>query len=463
MVNKTYQHFFEKNLSIEDFINSPEWREAITSEVFVYQLLNKTGFNDFDSLPQEILSKPAIILSSLEKFYLTKKDIPGNLSQDISFCMYCCNLDPKYALLFSKLIESNESLASWYIQEFKNVVISNFLPEKYFSEKPYGIALIKNNIGNYPHLSKELKNDISIYNSLNINQKLKAYKHAGENISSNWNFSVEITSIEPSYYQYISTKLQKNPNFYIEALGKLSNKSSVSELLMHSHVTIKDNEHCVWQSLLLEPKSLSQASRRLLNSTSFAQQVISSMSVEQVSESFQYWELHVTNSGVTLEDLLNKIIQANCLSLIGPELKENQGFMLKAILIDSKQTLESCAPNLLSDAHFIINAYHAIDEKNLHKDRYDEHGEQSEVFNYIPEKSTENIEFITQLYIEFKDIFISIVYPKIKEYDNPLIHYLNLCNQKKDGIMDALEKMLLQNELQKELANDHKPKKKPKI
>jgi hypothetical protein len=463
MVNKNYLNLFEGNPSLTELQMHPDWKDLISSEVFVYQLLNRTSFSDFDSLPKEILAKPAIVLSALEKFFLKQIDIPGELSHDISFCMYCCNLEPKYAKLFSSLMEKNENLALWYINEFKAIPIAEFLPHSYCSDETYAQLLIKNNLNNYAYLSEDIRNNTQIFQAFSLSRKAKVYKYAGEKINSNWQLSSQVIVIDPSCYQYADASLQKDPNFYLDILSKIKDKSLIGSLLLSADNSIQDNEHCVWQTILLSPKSLSLASERLLNSTSFAQQVISDMNISQVEESFEHWGLHVKNSGVILEDLLPKILQANSLVHIGPLLKENFGFMLKSILIDSKQTLENCAPSLLCKSEFIIKAYHTIDDKNLHKDRYDESSEQSTVFDYIPEKITDDAEFITDLYKEFKDVFVSIIFPKINQADTTLIHYLNACNQTQDGLLQALEKMLLKDKLQQQLTNEHLSKKKPKI
>lgn len=455
MVNNDYSTIFEGNPSVEDLVKNPKWSELLSSEIFVYQLLNRTNFNDFNSLPKEILSKPSIILSSLEKFHLNKHSIPGNLSKDISFCMYCCNLDPKYMELFHVLVESTDELAIWYANEFKSVAIAQFLPVKYLSDEKFGLFLIKNNINNYAFLDYSLRNDIGIYQSLSFSKRTKVYRHTGENISNNWSISKDIIVNDPDSYQYANETLQSDPKFYLEILKKLKTTTLAKALLKSAHSLIQDNEHCVWQTCLIEPSSLCFASKRLLNSVSFAQQVILSMNAEQISASFEYWEEHVLNSGLILDELLPKIIDAECLSMVGASLKSNQGFILKAMLVDSKQALENCSPILLSNPEFIINAYNTIDEKNLGKDRYDESSEQSQVFNYIPEKCTGDEQFLIVLYKEFKDIFISIIYPKIKSNDNPLVHFLNLSNQTHDGLHDALEKMLLKESLEHDLTNNN--------
>lgn len=465
MVNNDYLNIFEANPSVEDLIKNPKWNDLLSSEVFVYQLLNRTSFNDFDSLPKEILNKPAIILSCLEKFHLNKQSIPGNLSKDISFCMYCCNLDPKYIELFHSLVESNEELAVWYANEFKSIAIAQFLPSKYLSDSKFGLFLIKNNINNYAFLDYSLRDDIGIYQSLSFSKRTKIYRHTGEHISNDWGISKDVIVNDPDSYPYANENLQTNPKFYLEVLKKLKTSTLAKQLLKSSHSHIQDNEHCVWQTCLIEPTSLCFASKRLLNSVSFAQQVILSMNSEQIASSFEYWEEHVLNSGLILDELLPKIVEANSLSMVGSSLKSNQGFILKAMLVDSKQALEACSPILLSNPEFIINAYNTINEKNLGKDRYDEHSEQSQVFNYIPEKCTGEEAFLIALYKEFKDIFISIVYPKIKGNDNSLIHFLNLSNQTHDGLHDALEKMLLKENLEHDLSNSNTTtvKKKTKI
>lgn len=466
MLNTDYKKLFESNPSIEDLIKNPQWSEWINSEIFVYQLLNKTNFDDFESLSKELLTKPAIILSALEKFYLAEKSISGNLSQETSFCMYCCNLDPKYAKLFNDLLVSNEELTSWYINEFKNLPIAQYLPEKYCSDESVAKVLLSNSLSNYQYLSTPIRNDLSIFKSLKVENRVKVYQFAGDKIHLNWKLSADIISNEPKCYEYASEKLRKDPDFYLDVLNKVTPASHIALLLNSADATIQDNEHCVWQTLLLEPTSLAFASQRLLNSTSFAHQVISSMDEVQTSQSLEYWGLHVKNSRVIFEELLPKIINANCLAILGPELKENSEFMLKAVELDSKQALTCCAPSLLSDAKFIISAYHIVDEKNLHKDRYDENSEQSEVFNFIEPKATEQTEFIATLYKELKDIFISIIYPKIKWEDNPLIQSLNICEEKENGLTEALEKILLKEELQNKLNqnnDEHASRKKPKI
>ena len=455
MVNNDYLNIFESNPSLEDLVKNPNWNELLSSEVFVYQLLNRTSFNDFNSLPKEMLSKPAIILSSLEKFHLNKQSIPGNLSKDISFCMYCCNLDPKYMELFHELVENNRELAIWYGNEFKSIAIAQFLPKKYLSNQEFGFFLIKNNINNYAYLDYSLRDDLSVYQSLSFSKRIKIYRYTGDSISNNWNISKDVIVNDPDSYQYANENLQSNPKFYLEVLKKLKTATLAKVLLKSAHSIIQDNEHCVWQTCLIEPSSLCFASKRLLNSVSFAQQVILSMNSEQIASSFEYWEEHVLNSSVILDELLPKIIGANCLSMVGASLKSNQGFILKAMLEDSKQALEACSPILLSNPEFIINAYNTIDEKNLRKDRYDMHSEQSQVFDYIPEKCTGDEQFLTTLYKEFKDIFISILYPKIKGNDNPLVHFLNLSNQTHGGLHDALEKMLFKESLEHDLTKNN--------
>jgi hypothetical protein len=455
MVNNNYLNIFENNPTVEDLVNHPKWSEFLSSEVFVYQLLNRTNFNDFQSLPKEILVKPAIILSSLEKFHINKQSIPGNLSKDISFCMYCCNLEPKYMELFHDLVEMNEDLATWYANEFKSIAIAQFLPKKYLSNQEFGLLLIKNNINNYSYLDYSLRNNLAIYQSLSFQKRIKIYRYTGENISNNWSISKDVIISDPESYQYANETLQTNPKFYLDILKKIKNTTLVKSLLKNAHSVVQDNEHCVWQTCLKEPTSLCFSSKRLLNSVSFAQQVILSMNSTQISSSFEYWEEHVLNSGLILDELLPRIIEANCLSMVGSSLKSNQGFMLKALLIDSKQALDACSPVLLSRPEFIINAYNTLDDKNLHKDRYDEHSEQSQVFNYIPEKCMGDEQYLITLYKEFKDIFISIIYPKIKTKDNALIHFLNLSNQTHDGLHDALEKMLLKDNLDHSLVNNN--------
>ncbi len=463
MVNKDYLQIFEGNPTMQDLLDHPKWNELITSEVFVYQLLNRTNFDDFASLPKEILNKPAIILSSLEKFYTNKENIPSPLAKDISFCMYCCNLDPKYINLFHDLVESNEELALWYMNEFKPIAIAGFLPEKYLKDISFATVLLKNNINNYSYLSPELRNNLDIYQSVSFSKRVKIYRYTEKVISSNWKVSKDIIINDPECYQYADDILKNDPQFYLDVLQKLKTANSAKLLLKSSNDLIKDNEHCVWQTVLVEPTSLTFASERLINSVSFAQQVISSMEASQISKSFEFWGEHVLNSGLILDELLPKIIEANCLSLVGSELKSNQGFILKALLLDSKQALKACSVSLLSRSDFIINAYHVIDEDNFHRDRYDEYSEQSKVFDHIPSKATEDADYIMNLYKEFKDIFISIIYPKISHNNNSLINYLNSCNHTDDGLVNVLEKMLLKDSLNTNLTNNNSSKKKIKI
>lgn len=463
MVNKDYQKLFDANSPLEDFLNHPQWKSWINSDIFVYQLINKTTFDKFDSLPQEIVSKPGIILSALEKFFLNNKLINGSLSEDKSFFMYCCNLDPKYATLFPELLKKEEELVIWYCKEFSKLVIAPYLPSPYLNDKYFATILLKDNIGNYGHLSESLRNNISIYKSLSPKNQIEAFPFVGEQLSSDFSIASFIVIKEPSNYKYVHESLQKKSTFYLNILSKLSLEIDIEELLKTAPEIIRDNEHCVWQTVLQAPKSLMFASERLLNSVSFAEQVISSMNSEQISKSIEYWSLHVKNNAIVFEELLPKIVKAGALNLLGPNLKENMGFMLKAALLDSEQTLECCASKLLGNSLFIINCYHQIDEKNKHKGRYDEFSEQSKIFNYITQDSTNDPIFISSLYKELHDIFITIAYPKIKKNNTPLIQYLNVQEKKNNGLVEALEKLLLHDNLDKQLDNQNQPKKKPKI
>lgn len=460
MSSISYHHLIKHN-TIEKLYSDPLWNQWIEDEIFIYELINNTSFHDFEKLPLKFQENKTIILAGIEKYFLFGKKLPSSVTKDTLFCMYCCSLDPKYASLFKELLQENRNLVIWYCETFSNsnVTIASYLPDIYKNDLNIAQLCISKNVYNFKYFSIEIRDSLTIYEQIPINKRVEIFLDTGETIKAQWDYAFEAVSHNHNLYHEISLELQKEPDFFL----KLLNESNDKVILKYAHESIRDNEHCVWQATLINELNLPYASHRLLNSVSFAVQVISSLEKDQVANCFGYFGEHVRNHKLSCLEILGKLVDGNALDKIGPELKEDKEFIETAALQDSTQALNCCSKKLLEDSSFFISLYRLIDEKNEHKGRYDDDSEQSNLFSFITEKDSNSSDFLAQLYDSFGDLFITIIYNKIKHHDNPLVHFLNVCSQNNQGLKMAMDKISLKYKLQKELPNEHHDQKRSKI
>ncbi len=457
---QSYQSFFDASVNIEDITQHPNWKNWIQSDVFVFLLITQTPFDNLDLIPTDILYKPGITLACLEKSYSSNKQINGTLATDNSFCMYCCNLNPKYASLFNAAFLSNPSLIEWYKNEFGNQLTLQYLPQQYRGDLPFVLEYMQKNIENYQFADANIRNDVELFKKQSFENKIKLFPFAGELIKKDWALSCSLISRNPILYSYVDEQLQKDPLFYLDALENIKIDNLAKFLLKNAQENIKDNENCVWKTINKNSNSLCFASERLLNSTSFASQVMSLFTEEQIKTNIEYWSMHVKNSPLVFEELLPKIISANAINDLGEEIKSNYEFMLQAITYDIDQTLENCDINLLENSKFIIDAYKIIYEKNNHHHKYDDDSEQSRVFNYVILTKDNEYQMISSLYEEFTDIFSTIIFPKINHQKTPLISQLKSIDINSPNFSKFLNNISLNEKLTKELGmHDIKTKK----
>lgn len=436
------------NLNVEEIVKHPQWNNISNDFFLLYELLKKGDFIYVNKIPFKSLQSFTISLAVFNCPYLTEHDvkyIPQKHLNNPEFIIEVLNINYLYINIIPQEFWDKEDIVQWFCLKYSHLEPLQHLPEKYQEYYHLNKALIKSYPLNYRHISNKLKDSFELYNlAYNKNTVATLFPISGNNIKNNKEYALHAIERNTCLYKFVGESLRDNADFFLELIDL------DFDCLEEASDIIRDNEHCVWESLKKFPTSLKFVSERLLNTPSFCIQLAQDEHVPKSDKFFKYWGENIRNEPQVIRELFKFLSTTNNLDFISNNLRNNKDFMLEFVVKDTR-ILKYVGNDLLCDSDFFIKAYQLIDQEQEGKGRFDLDSPQSTVFNYINEEAVNDEDFLLAIYKEFGNSFFTVIYPKIRKFQGYLIDMLNNTSQDIDSLERFMKKLRLKQRLEKGL------------
>lgn len=439
----TYVNIFKKirQLNSDEIITDDDWPNILKNDVFIFNLLKRGDFKHLSLLPSHILEQP-VVSSILMRYSVPPINfIPLSTLSNTAFICEALSYDYRH-ISYIPTSYLTFDILTWYCQQFGNEEdVISFIPETLLTKDLVKIIVKKNNI-NFCKLPSIYRNDIDVYNCIKKSSKHHVFSFAGKNIKNNPFLVIEALEKSPELYPSIDNSL-KTPDFFLRQLKHIPN------LLEFATDNIRNNEHCVWESIKVMPASLLFASERLLNTPSFALQVSKGMSKTDFERSFAFWGSQIRQHKETIMDLIVLICQSSFVHLISESLRADKDVMLSAIHIDPYWFKLASRP-LSLDPQFLKQSYDILIEKEQYASTKNKSIDK--LFSSIDPACFNDPQYLLSLYENFNTIFISVIYPIIIHHDSQLIKELkHTYDSGEEHLVSFMDKIKLRYSLEKSL------------
>lgn len=436
-------------LTSEEIIEDIDWQTIYSSPTLLYELIKKGKFYHFDKLPPYVFSDVSIATMLMNYANPPVELISKKLFEQQYFIYTVLDNHYSYIQYIPYDCLTHEMLIWYCYNHGKNSNAIEFLPQQLITKQCAQILASKHKY-HFKSLPDIFKNNIDVYQCVNKMYRPEVFQYAGIDIRKNPFLVSEILQQDASLYQYIDNSL-KNSNFFLRQLKNIPN------LLEYATDDIKNNEHCVWESVKLSPGSLVFASERLLNTPSYALQLSQGMDNNSFSKSFVAWGEEVLSHKATILELLPQICDSELVYSISADLRNEPDLMLKFIEKDS-YWFKAISPPLSCDPNFFITCYNLIVEQDKYTGA--KHKRAYALFEYIQPECFNEPSYVIALYDNFKDIFCQVVYAAISHFQTTLIKELKEAHENSnDHLIHYMEKLKLHYALEKSLkehdVNDH--------
>lgn len=423
-----------KQYGSKELLEDPEFKYILQDSSLLYSLLNQRSFQFFEVLPKWIFKDFSMSLLLMNYGKPPVSLISDEILSSPGFLQLVFDNHFSHIQYIPTQFLTTE-LLTWYCVSFgKEHTCLKYFPKTLLNKELCKILVGKNAL-HFKELPEHFRNDIEIYSEINKKYYKELFEYAGLNIRSNPFLATQALEENAALYNYLSDNL-KNADFFLRRL------SHIPDLLAHVSDKIKDNEHCVWESVKVNAASLYYASERLLNMPSFASQVCKNMTADDIQHSFEAWGMPVLDNKEFVIEILPKLCQAECLSHVSEKIRGDKEVMRKAINIDP-YSFSFVTLNLTDDISFLIDCFHDLTNKN----------KKGEVlFQYLKSSSFEKPFYLLGLFENFHDIFVQNIYPHISKFNTPLILDLNESFES-NNLYNFMEKIKLHSILEEELNN----------
>lgn len=423
-----------KQYGSKELLEDPEFKYILQDSSLLYSLLNQRSFQFFEVLPKWIFKNFSM---SLLLMNYGKPPVPL-ISEDILSSPGFLQLvfDNHFShIQYIPLKFLNVEILTWYCDTFgKEHNCLKFFPKTLLNKDLCKILVSKNGL-HFKELPEPFRNDIDIYTEINKKYHKDLFEYAGINIRGNPFLATQALEGNAGLYNYLADNL-KSADFFLRRL------THIPDLLAHVSEKIKDNEHCVWESVKINAASLYYASDRLLNIPSFASQVCKNMTPEDISHSFEAWGETILDNKEFILEILPKLCQSECLGHVSKAVRSDRELMRKAINIDP-YSFNFITLELIEDVSFIVDCFHDLTAQ----------GKKADVlFQYLKPNAFEKPFYLLGLFENFHDIFVHNIYPHLSKFNTPLIMDLNEAFES-NNLYSFMEKIKLHSILEEELNN----------